>query len=97
MCVNTCIHINEPFSVKRVLDAAAKSFGSGQTSRMAQVDVGRNFLVKVNFLHVKRQFCFRINMVGIFLSLLRVIRTCSRSMENFGTVCRVLQNMFWQF
>ena len=31
---------------------------------------------------------------GVFLSLLRVLRTCFRSMEYFETVWRVLQNMF---
>ena len=34
---------------------------------------------------------------GIFISLLRVLRICSRSMEFFRTVCLVLQNMLWLF
>ena len=35
--------------------------------------------------------------MGVFLSLLRVLRTCSRSMEYFETVCHDLQNTFWLF
>ena len=45
--------INESFSVKTGLHAFAKSIDSGQPARNAQTDLGRNFLLLANFMHIK--------------------------------------------
>ena len=53
-----------------------------------------NSFPNVKILHTGSNLKHLQLTMGIFLSLLR---TCSRSMEYFGTVCCVLQNMFCLF
>ena len=47
MCIDP--HINEQLPLKRGLDAFANSIGSDQPAQSAQADLGRNFLLLVNF------------------------------------------------
>ena len=47
------LHIYELFSVKKGLDASAKSIDSDQPAQSAQSDLGRNFSLSVIFQHVK--------------------------------------------
>ena len=45
---------NDPCSVKRDLNALAKSVDPCQPAQSAQADMGRHFSPSLNFLHIKR-------------------------------------------
>ena len=46
-------YLYEPCSVKRGLNASAKSIEQCQPAQSAQADMDRNFSLSLNFLHVK--------------------------------------------
>ena len=49
------LHINKLCFVKRGLNASSKSIDSGLPTQSAQAELGRYFLLYVNFLRIKRQ------------------------------------------
>ena len=49
---------------KRVLNEIAKSINTCQPAQSAQADMGRNFSLSSNFLHVKGLFCLMIPTVS---------------------------------
>ena len=74
MCVDR--HINETFSEKRGIEAYAKSIDPGQPAQSAQADLGRYFLILINFPHIKRTFLLKIHFV-FRLKVDRVTRKCA--------------------
>ena len=61
---------NESWSMKKGLNAFAKSIDSCQQS--AQADMGRNFSLSLNFLHVTGPFCLTLTQtLSGFLSLIK--------------------------
>ena len=55
--------ITQPYSVKSQLNASAKKINPGQPVQFAQADLGRKFLVSVNFLYVKGRVYLLIHTV----------------------------------
>ena len=62
------LSINEPFSMKKESNASSKSIDTDQPAQSAQADLGRNFLLLVNFLHIKELYYFMIHK-GLILYL----------------------------
>ena len=55
--------INDPFSVKRVLNASTKSIHPDQPEWSAQTELGRKFLLLVDFSHIKESWLFRYKFI----------------------------------
>ena len=58
------LKINEACSVKRGLEAFAKSIDPCQPAQFAPADMGRNFSLQINFLHIKGPFYLMIRSVS---------------------------------
>ena len=60
--MHTDLHINEPFSVKKGPNASAKIIDPRQPVQSAQADLGKYFLLLVNFLDIKAPYYLKIHL-----------------------------------
>ena len=62
--VHVDLHIHELCSMKKVLNASAKSINPGQPALSGQTDLGRNFLLLISFQRIKGPYYFMIYSVN---------------------------------
>ena len=76
------LHVNEAFSVKRAFNASVKSIDSGEPVQSAQADMSRNFLIFVDFLHIKGLSYLRIHLIGKTENRKSKSKACKTFMSN---------------